>query len=87
MGRTYSVTVGSTGQIQIRKIVNGIITVLVSTNFTPAPSQYYELRFRVINDQLQLFVDQALVASAHDDEIAHGQYGRRPGGPSRRCNH
>jgi hypothetical protein len=30
---------------------------------------------RVINDQLQLFVNDALVASAHDRDIARGQYG------------
>ncbi|MEO8017443.1 MAG: hypothetical protein ABI769_06495 [Pseudomonadota bacterium] len=71
----YYVTVRSTGQIQIRKIVNGVITVLASTNFTAVPGQYYELRFRVINDQLQALVDQVLVASAHDSAIAIGQYG------------
>jgi pectate lyase len=71
----YYVTVRSTGQIQIRKIVNGVVTVLGSANFTAVPGQYYELRFRVINDQLQLFVDNLLVVSAHDTAITKGQYG------------
>jgi hypothetical protein len=71
----YYVTVRSTGQIQIRKIVNGVITVLASANFTAVPNEYYIVRLLVINDQLQLFVDQTLVASAHDSNIPSGKYG------------
>ncbi len=71
----YYVTVRSTGQIQIRKIVNGVITILGTANFTAVPGRYYEVQFLVINDQLHLYVDQALVATAHDRDIARGQYG------------
>jgi hypothetical protein len=71
----YYVTARSSGQIQIRKIINGVVTVLASSNFTAAPGVYHDLRLRVINDQLQLFVDDALVAGAHDTAIATGQYG------------
>jgi hypothetical protein len=71
----YYVTARSTGQIQIRKKVNGVISVLASADFTPVPGQGYELQFRVINDQLKLFVNRVLVASAHDGDIAQGQYG------------
>jgi hypothetical protein len=71
----YYVTVRSNGLIQIRKIVNGAVTVLASAAFVPVIRQYYDFQFRVINDQLQLFVDRRLVASAHDGAIARGQYG------------
>jgi pectate lyase len=73
----YYVTVRSSDQLQIRKQVNGVITVLASIPFkaAPSPGQYIEYRFRVINDQLQLFVDGELVASAHDAEIPQGRYG------------
>ena len=71
----YYVTVRSSGQIQIRKIVNGTISVLASANFTAVPGQVYELRFRAINDQLQVFVDGAMLASAHDTSISSGRYG------------
>jgi hypothetical protein len=71
----YYVTMRASGQIQIRKIVNGVITVLGSANFRPVPGQYYSLRFLVINDQLQLYVDGTLVAAAHDRQIASGMYG------------
>jgi hypothetical protein len=55
--------------------VNGIITVLASAPFTPVPGQYYEVQFRVIDDQLELLVDGVRLASAHDGAIAGGQYG------------
>ena len=71
----YYVTVRSTGQIQIRKIVNGVITILGTANFTAVPGRYYELQFLVINDQLHLYVDRALAVTAHDRDIARGRYG------------
>jgi hypothetical protein len=71
----YYVTVRGTNQISIRKVVNGVITVLASASYTASPALYRDYRLRVINDQLQLFVDGALVASAHDHDIARGQYG------------
>jgi hypothetical protein len=71
----YYVTVRGTNKIEIRKLVNGVITVLASVNYTAPPGVYREYRLRVINDQLQLYVDGALVASAHDRDIARGQYG------------
>jgi hypothetical protein len=74
-GNHYYVTARRTNQIQIRKVVNGMVTVLAAANFTPVPGQNHDLRFRVINDQLQLFVDNVMVASAHDSDIARGKYG------------
>ena len=71
----YYVTVRSTNQLQIRKLVNGVITVLASVNYTAPPGELREYRFRVIDNQLQLFVNGALVAAAHDNEITRGQYG------------
>jgi hypothetical protein len=71
----YYVSVRSTNQIDIRKKVDGVITVLASASFTAVPERDYQMRFRLIKDQLQLFVDGVLVASVHDDEIQSGQYG------------
>jgi hypothetical protein len=71
----YYVTIRSANQIDIRKVVNGVITVLATANFTAQPGQYRQFRLRVIDDQLQLYVDGALVASAHDRDIARGRYG------------
>ena len=71
----YYVSVRSTNRIDIRKKVNGVITVLATANFTTVPDQDYRVRFSVIEDQLQVYVDGVLIASAHDDEIGSGQYG------------
>lgn len=71
----YYVSVRSTNRIDIRKKVNGLITVLATANFSAVPERDYQLRFTVIDDQLQVYVDGVLVASAHDDEIDSGQYG------------
>ena len=71
----YYFTIRSTGQIQIRKRVNGVNTVLASASFTAAIGQYYPVRFLVINDQLQLYVNYVLVATAHDGAITSGRYG------------
>jgi hypothetical protein len=71
----YYVTLRSTGQIQIRKIVNGVVTVLATSNFTAVPDRYYDVRLLVINDQLQLYVDHVLVANAHDSDLTSGRYG------------
>jgi hypothetical protein len=71
----YYVTARSNGQIQIRKQVNGVITVLATASFTPVAGQYYDVRFLVIKDQLQVFIDRARVASVHDDDLTRGRYG------------
>jgi hypothetical protein len=71
----YYATIRSTGQIQIRKIVDGVVTVLATANFAAVPGRYYEVRLLVINDQLHLYVDQQLVANAHDRDLTSGRYG------------
>jgi hypothetical protein len=71
----YYLTVRSTNQLQIRKQVNGVITVLASVDFTAVPRQFHEYRLRVVGDQLHAYVDGALVAWARDGDIARGQYG------------
>jgi hypothetical protein len=71
----YYAAVRSNNQIQIRKVVDGVISVLAGAPFTAKPGQNYYIRFVVINDQLQVFVDQSLMVSAHDDSFSSGQYG------------
>ena len=71
----YYAAIRSTNRIQIRKVVNGVITVLASEPFTAVPGQDHLIEFQVINDELRLFVDQKLVARANDDSFTSGQYG------------
>lgn len=71
----YYVAIRSKNQVQIRKVVNGVTTVLAAAAFTAQPGLYHDYRFSLINDQLHLLVDGALVAGAHDDSFTSGQYG------------
>jgi hypothetical protein len=71
----YYVAIRSKNQIQIRKVVNGVTTILAAAPFTAQPGVYHDFSFSVINDQLHLLVDGALVAAAHDGSFTSGQYG------------
>jgi hypothetical protein len=70
----YSLSVRSSGQLQIRKTVGGTTTVLKSASFTPGSDyRFYELR--VVGHELHAHVDGALVLAAQDGDIATGIYG------------
>jgi hypothetical protein len=71
----YYVTLRSSGQVQIRKIVNGVITVLASANLVTAPGHPRRVELEVIEDQMHLYVDEQLVLTAHDRDIPRGRYG------------
>ncbi len=71
----YYVAIRSKNQIQVRKVVNGVTTILAAAPFTAQPGVYHAFSFSVINDQLHLLVDGVLVAAAHDDSFTSGQYG------------
>jgi hypothetical protein len=49
--------------------------VLATSYFNAVPGRYFEVRFLVINDQLHLYVDNVLVANAHDSDLTIGRYG------------
>jgi hypothetical protein len=72
----YYAAIRNSNQILIRKRVNGISTTLASANIAAAPGggSHY-LTFRVVDDLLQVFSSNQLVASAHDSEIKTGRYG------------
>ena len=71
----YSLRIRDNQTFGIYKRVNGVITVLATCNFTAVPNRYFEVRFLVINDQLHLYVDNVLVANAHDRDLTSGRYG------------
>jgi hypothetical protein len=71
----YYLTLRSTGRLEIRKQVNGVITTLKSVPFTTTPGRFYQLRFEVLGNELHAFVDDRYVAGAIDNDIAQGQYG------------
>jgi hypothetical protein len=70
----YYVTLRSSNQLQIRKMVNGVVTVLASTPFT-VNSTARRLRFDAIGDRLRVFVDGAPALEARCASIPAGQIG------------
>jgi len=71
----YFLSVRSSNQLQIRKIVNGVTTVLKAVSYTAAPGAMHEYTFSVVGNELHAFVDGQLVATALDDTFALGNYG------------
>jgi hypothetical protein len=70
----YYVTLRSSNQLQIRKMVNGVITVLASTPFTVNATPR-RLRFDAVGDRLRVFVDGTPALEARDASIPAGQIG------------
>jgi len=71
----YYMSVRSTGRLEIRRALNGTVTVLKSVPFTATPGRYYDFRFSVIGNELHAYVDNVFVAGAIDNSITQGQYG------------
>jgi len=71
----YFLSMRSSNQLQIRKIVGGVTTVLRAVTFTAAPGAMHEYTFRVVGKELHAFVDGQLVATALDDALPRGKYG------------
>ena len=65
----------SSNVLQIRKLVNGVTTVLKSVSFTAAPGVMREYTLSVRGNELHAFVDGQLVATALDDALPRGKYG------------
>jgi hypothetical protein len=71
----YYLSARSSGTLQIRRVVNGVITVLKAVNYTPTPGEKHWLQLNVIGNELTALVDDAVVARAVDDQIPRGRAG------------
>jgi len=71
----YYLSVRSTGRLEIRRVLNGAVTVLASVPFTATPDHYYDFKFSAVGNELHAYVDGVLVAGAIDGSITKGQYG------------
>lgn len=71
----YYLSVRSTGKLEIRRVLNGTVTVLKSVPFTATPDHYYDFEFDVVGNELHAYVDGKFMAGAIDNAIAEGQYG------------
>ena len=71
----YYLSVRSSGQLQIRKIVNGVTTVLAAKQFTVNPGEFHEYELHAFGDQLHAAVDRVVLATAHDSALPLGRHG------------
>jgi hypothetical protein len=71
----YYASVRGTNQLQIRKVVGGVTTVLAATSLTVAPGDFHDIELQALGNELHALVDGKLVATALDDDIKKGRYG------------
>lgn len=71
----YFATLGFNGVVQIRKRVNGVVTLLGSTTYPVGPGADPRMQFSLVDDQLQLFINDRRMVSVHDDSIPEGAHG------------
>jgi hypothetical protein len=71
----YSLSVRGSGQLQNRKLVNGVMTVLAAKPFTVNPGDYHVYELHAFGDQLQATVDRVVIATAQDSDLPLGRHG------------
>lgn len=71
----YYLSVRGSNQLQIRKIVNGVTTVLAAKSLPTAPGQRRSYELRALGNELHAFVNGVRVATALDSDLPTGRYG------------
>jgi hypothetical protein len=71
----YYLSLRSSNNLSLRKLVNGRVTTLASSAFTVRPATWYQLRLDAIGDRLRAYVDGVLLLEAVDDTHVRGNAG------------
>lgn len=71
----YSLVLRSANWVQLRKKVNGVVTVLRGRPFTVTPGQYCDLRLDATGNTLRGYIDGVLVLETTDDDLPLGRAG------------
>jgi hypothetical protein len=71
----YFLSVRSSNSLQIRKVVNGVVTVLKAVTLTIQPGVDHRYALEVRGNELSATVDGIVLARALDDSLTSGQYG------------
>jgi hypothetical protein len=69
----YYVTARSSGNLLLRRKVNGAFTTLASALLPVAINTDYRLRLEAAGDRLRVFVNGVKVLEAHDAALSHGR--------------
>lgn len=71
----YYVLLNKSNTVSLRKLTNGVITVLDEAPMTVQPGASYRVRFEAIGSSLRLYVNGKLMAEAEDSAYPTGRYG------------
>jgi hypothetical protein len=71
----YYITARNSNTIQLKRIVNGVVTTLGSAPLSVALNRNYALRLEAHGEQLRAFVEGRLVLSARDNALTRGRPG------------
>jgi hypothetical protein len=71
----YYLSIRSSNSLQIRKVVDGVVTMLKGVTYGVTPGAYHRYQFDVLGNELTASVDGVVVATAIDDSLTKGQYG------------
>lgn len=71
----YYLTARTTGVLQLKKIVNGVVTTLASVNLPLQMGTNYRIGLEAIGTRLALFVDGRRITDVTDTSLTHGSAG------------
>jgi hypothetical protein len=71
----YHLAMRKNNQLQLRKQVNGAVTILKGRSFTVTPGRTYSLRLDAVGNKLRAYVDGVLQLEVVDDSHASGRAG------------
>jgi hypothetical protein len=71
----YSLVLRSNGYVQLRRTVNGVVTVLAGRGFSVAAGQTYALRLDAVGNRLRGYVNGVLQLETTDTTFARGRNG------------
>jgi hypothetical protein len=71
----YYVTLRKSNELSLRRVTNGIVTVLGTVPFTVTPGTAYRVRFETVGDRLRVFVNDELKLERAGAQIFAGRTG------------
>ena len=69
----YYLTARSSGSLQLKKIVDGVVQTLASMPLTVTTGSEYRLRLEAIGTTIRAYIDGTQVLQAIDSSLSHGQ--------------
>ena len=71
----YYVSLRTSNELSLRKVVDGVVTELARVPFTPQFNQHYRLRIEAIGKKLVVYLNEQFRLQARDSSHAQGLSG------------